>query len=449
MSRRRSRKPRKRNPKWTLADHERALRRARRSILADEAALAERPGLSADLGVIDIADTFNRCRSSYRELKYKLDGCEYAVRAKWKYYFTELYTRIHEAVSSRWWFQRPPGWAALEDRITEKLLLAKGSAKSFERRQAIHHHGGEFLYDSGQYTPKGLFNELRIEGVVLRIVDLVGHDFANRWEQEFQALAVERNAIISDIKQSDLLMHVLPLITKAALQPQIWKNMRDVDGPSEAVDVTAALQDALNVWNSNTSGTEYDPANWEVLERQYFTTPKGFGFTVRQEFESQQQQSHPPSYLFGKWPYADEYAEGTVSQLEIRISLSKRQLSHHQLKIKPLGEKESKGERQKAAAAAHYGNTRNLAPAIRNRIELRLTAESLCPYCGSPLGEDWRADHIYPVVRGGLSTLENMVAVCFNCNSGKGEKTLLNFIREQNFDIESVEQRLRTLGNSF
>ena len=72
-----------------------------------------------------------------------------------------------------------------------------------------------------------------------------------------------------------------------------------------------------------------------------------------------------------------------------------------------------------------------------------------CPYCSRGLGTQPHADHIYPVAKGGLSTIANMVLVCAECNNKKAEHTLRAFIQLYNLDREAVEARLAELGKDF
>jgi hypothetical protein len=102
-----------------------------------------------------------------------------------------------------------------------------------------------------------------------------------------------------------------------------------------------------------------------------------------------------------------------------------------------------------AAAAAHFGKTRDLADRIKIALRAQLDGSPNCPYCGLPLGDAIHADHIYPVSKGGLSTTENMVLICEQCNLKKGAKTLREFIRENNFDTGSIESALELLGKRF
>ena len=72
-----------------------------------------------------------------------------------------------------------------------------------------------------------------------------------------------------------------------------------------------------------------------------------------------------------------------------------------------------------------------------------------CPYCGGGLGAQPHADHIYPVAKGGLSTIANMVLVCAECNNKKAEHTLTAFIRLYGLDRGAIETRLTELGKDF
>jgi hypothetical protein len=106
-------------------------------------------------------------------------------------------------------------------------------------------------------------------------------------------------------------------------------------------------------------------------------------------------------------------------------------------------------ERTVAAAAAHFDATRDHAYRIKGGLLGQLDITKDCPYCGLPLGDSTHADHIYPVSRGGLSTIENMVLVCDQCNLSKGDRTLREFIRKNNLDAERIESTLERLGKRF
>ena len=174
----------------------------------------------------------------------------------------------------------------------------------------------------------------------------------------------------------------------------------------------------------------------------------------------------PQPTLFGRWPYPTkvryEAAERTLkrylrryvkdaAQLKKKIAILTEQAKAEDLQreLENVKKKRRASELERAAAAAHYGDIRKIAPEIRKEIERNVTPESLCPYCDESLGGDWQADHIYPVKRGGLSTLDNMVAVCLTCNNAKSDKTLSTFIRDAGLDRGVVEERLAALGKTF
>lgn len=104
-----------------------------------------------------------------------------------------------------------------------------------------------------------------------------------------------------------------------------------------------------------------------------------------------------------------------------------------------------KRRQDKALLASAAGTSRNLAASIKRK----LVKGHPCPYCGKSLGSDFHADHIYPVIKGGLSTIQNMVNVCSSCNLAKGDLTLSAFIRKLDLNRNEIESRLENLGKEF
>ncbi len=105
--------------------------------------------------------------------------------------------------------------------------------------------------------------------------------------------------------------------------------------------------------------------------------------------------------------------------------------------------------RVRAAAAAHFDKTRELAATVKNQLRDQIASVPVCPYCAGAIGDEPHADHIYPVSRGGLSTPENMVYCCAKCNGTKHDKTLREFILSQGLVRDEVEERLHRLGKRF
>ena len=56
------------------------------------------------------------------------------------------------------------------------------------------------------------------------------------------------------------------------------------------------------------------------------------------------------------------------------------------------------------------------------------------------------ADHIHPVNKGGLTTMQNMVLICKGCNSKKSNQTLRVFCKKNNFNYDKICERLENLG---
>lgn len=110
-----------------------------------------------------------------------------------------------------------------------------------------------------------------------------------------------------------------------------------------------------------------------------------------------------------------------------------------------LEKEKEKRERYKAIIAGYEGKSRKLAQLIKKQLNIF----SRCPYCGNDIGNDPQADHIYPLSKGGQSTLENMLYICKSCNIKKQGLTLREFISKYNLDRAFIEQNLEKLGKSF
>jgi hypothetical protein len=130
-----------------------------------------------------------------------------------------------------------------------------------------------------------------------------------------------------------------------------------------------------------------------------------------------------------------------------RSILRKLKNEKHKLWLCEMKKKEEEKWEQEhglayARAAALVGNSRERARRVNRKI---LLTEN-CPYCGRSIGSNPHVDHIYPVKRGGLSSITNMVYVCNDCNLRKGGKGVLEFLIENGYPIEEVYKKLRDLG---
>ena len=105
--------------------------------------------------------------------------------------------------------------------------------------------------------------------------------------------------------------------------------------------------------------------------------------------------------------------------------------------------------KHKAFSAVYKGKTRDLGEAIKRQIVIQLKQYPKCPYCSGKIADFPHADHIYPVSKGGLSTKENMVFICRDCNIKKGSLTLREFIKKYGLEGDKIEAILEKLGKVF
>jgi HNH endonuclease len=103
--------------------------------------------------------------------------------------------------------------------------------------------------------------------------------------------------------------------------------------------------------------------------------------------------------------------------------------------------KEEKSAELKAEIASARGHSRVLGNAIRGK----LPTDHPCPYCGGGLGQNYQTDHIYPISKGGRSTIRNMVNACSKCNTIKSHLTVYEFSRNYNLNLMKIIDRLRQL----
>ena len=144
--------------------------------------------------------------------------------------------------------------------------------------------------------------------------------------------------------------------------------------------------------------------------------------------------------------------ENAIRILEEAVSLSR----DYATRTSPLRDQLSLAEEKRAAIErfeAKHGKALAKAATADKKTRKRVTSlKSLvkktndCPYCGGDLGVDPHLDHIYPVAKGGLSIVENLVWCCSTCNILKSDKGLMQFLKDQCFPIEQTLARLHSLN---
>ena len=146
---------------------------------------------------------------------------------------------------------------------------------------------------------------------------------------------------------------------------------------------------------------------------------------------------------FDKVKYIPEYEEepfytSNLESLRDEINRYKRFLE------KKIEEKH-KLENIKALAATTTGKAREIV----KQIKFKVIRNELCPYCNNPIKEDAHLDHIYPLSKGGLSVIKNMVYICSSCNLKKGALTLNSFIKKYKLERDKIEKKLELLNKDF
>ena len=111
--------------------------------------------------------------------------------------------------------------------------------------------------------------------------------------------------------------------------------------------------------------------------------------------------------------------------------------------------REKELHRLRAIAATVNDKSRERAETLKDAMRAQFALSKDCPYCFAPEPKDVELDHIIPIQRGGLSTRENLVYVCRQCNHAKSSQTLAMFLKSKGFDRESVEVRLERLGKHY
>jgi hypothetical protein len=122
-------------------------------------------------------------------------------------------------------------------------------------------------------------------------------------------------------------------------------------------------------------------------------------------------------------------------EIEERIQLAK-------LKLGAIERFEIKYGKDIAKGKAADSKTRQTIGSIKRLVK----KTSTCPYCNLALGDSPHLDHIYPVSRGGLNIIENLVWCCSSCNSAKSDKGLITFLQERGLSVADVSTRLKALG---
>lgn len=89
----------------------------------------------------------------------------------------------------------------------------------------------------------------------------------------------------------------------------------------------------------------------------------------------------------------------------------------------------------------------------KQKQALYVFAGGLCEICGTPLPEDWHADHVIPYSVGGETDVINGQATCPHCNLRKGNKVKVTSLpkdfKERSWQIRAIDQFFSKLPSVF
>jgi len=142
------------------------------------------------------------------------------------------------------------------------------------------------------------------------------------------------------------------------------------------------------------------------------------------------------------------YRRKRISLLEKETSGRKSILLTLLVTILPELIKTARKKEKDARYSAVLGEARNSSQSIKETLSSSMNDDWACPYCNQVKEQKTaEADHIYPVSKGGQSTPQNMVIVCYDCNRAKRDFSLRHFCKVSDFNFEEVADRLESLGN--
>ena len=171
---------------------------------------------------------------------------------------------------------------------------------------------------------------------------------------------------------------------------------------------------------------------------------KKYEFAYNREYKKQSKN------YFKKEKISKKKLEQKIKDLQEELEQLEKEeefLDSVKYKIPELKDKAKQRERT-AKIEAYEGRIRDGSQIVRKRLLRSIDSKKWkCPYCNKKKSSSKVvADHIYPVSKGGLSTLQNMVLICYKCNEDKSDLTLRNFCKKHKFNYDSVVERLESLG---
>lgn len=247
-----------------------------------------------------------------------------------------------------------------------------------------------------------------------------------------------------------------------------WQQLHDLDSQEQQVLAQLApyevgMLGAIGKWfltepTIEHSGRYYKPeaqpiiAQWNLLSKRRYEIKDLQSSSAQKLQPLENQREYEPkkearlrhqyqTFVFDISAIDIERVESIIEKKSNKVELeSEREQNKRQRVQTNLGQ-------IKAKAAAYENKQRELAKSVRTALQRQLENNPCCPYCNVELSSrEPHADHIQPVVKGGLSTIGNMVFVCESCNVKKGTLTLRGFLKKMNYVEAEVYERLERMG---
>ena len=193
-------------------------------------------------------------------------------------------------------------------------------------------------------------------------------------------------------------------------------------------------------------GIRYDRKAGDVINQLYPISSRLYEISSRLSFglpfgpTTPRAPKDSTSITVGGAKFIVSFSEWNESQIESLVATKLNAREIEKEKIREL----------KAKVATTNGEKRSQAQKFRRDLHKQLKLLQRCPYCGGTLTEhNAHLDHIYPISKGGLSSLKNLVFVCGRCNINKGDRTLRSFLKAFTLTEKSAHDHLELLRKDF
>ena len=269
-----------------------------------------------------------------------------------------------------------------------------------------------------------------------------------RWQNQIEQLSTLRSGLLREAEEFEVVRKEISEAMKGCYKyrDEIWQLIRD----SKSYKFGSRLLNRKIIYVGN-EPNNLDQLKPEIRERviQLHSLNEQCKHVINEKYASNLRKVtvsldrakatfNPNSYSW-KHSRAIELVEKRLEEFQSKVDLDLPILESRK------EQRNSEEQKTRAVIAAFYGKTRVEGTKLKRQLQITEN----CPYCGDVLTSDCQADHIYPVSKGGLSTVENMVFVCFDCNQKKTNLTLNQFIKKYSFDRKTIEERLSILRKDF